>query len=388
MKRSVNSMLKIPLLAGLCAIAADARADIYCSGSLPCETVSNSGTGIGISAGGGTGEPAVYGTSNYAGLWGNNTTGMGVGVKGSSSNNIGVDGDGPVIGVRGSSSGGDGVFGTSSAASGKGVHGDVAGPSAYGVYGLSTNYVGVYGVTGSSGLYGILGYAPNGIAIRGTGYTRGVHGEASATGGIGVSGSSLGAGKGIYGSVTPAGPGYSVYGENNSTALGAWAGYFYGKLNVTGKAVCPSCTNGLWFNSESDARLKKDVQSITDGLDNVMKLRPVTFRWKDPATHGGEAGIQRGFIAQEVEKVMPEWVGVNENGNKTVNYNGLTPLLVDGVHTLKAENDSLRDRVKALENRQPFATAGLNGNGVLGLGLIVLGGAIVASRRRTAPQNA
>ena len=118
-----------------------------------------------------------------------------------------------------------------------------------------------------------------------------------------------------------------------------------------------------------------------------MRLRAVTFNWKDPDAHGGESGVQRGFIAQEVEKVLPEWVGVNEKGVKTVNYNGIDALLVESVQSLKKENDSLRTRMKALELTRGVAAAGLNGNGLLGLGLIALAGAIVTKRRRPPPRE-
>lgn len=256
-----------------------------------------------------------------------------------------------------------------------GVYGDTQGSFSYGLYGSAI---------GASS-YGVYGISSQYIAIRGDGGTRGVHGSSSSAGGIGVSGAVSGSGaKAIYGVVSPSGVGYAVFGDNPSTATGAWAGYFSGKLKVTGQAVCPSCTDGHWSTAESDIRLKTDVKPIEDGLDRVMRLRAVSFRWKDPGAHGGEAGLQRGFIAQEVEKVLPEWVGVDEKGIKTVNYNGIDALLVESVQRLKAENDALRDRVRKLE---PVTTAGLNPNGPLGLGLAILGGAIIVSRRHAPDTN-
>ena len=118
-----------------------------------------------------------------------------------------------------------------------------------------------------------------------------------------------------------------------------------------------------------------------------LKLHGVTFEWKNPEEHGDRTSVQRGFIAQEVEKVLPEWVGVDEKGFKTLNLTGIEPMIVESLRTLKGENDALRDRVTALEARQFVAAAGLNGNGLVGLGLIALAGAIVVSRRRVASQN-
>lgn len=270
---------------------------------------------------------------------------FGYGLSGFSANSAGVRGDGGLYGVYG---GADGI-------SSYGVYGRSTGSQGTAVYGESTSWDGIYGTTGGAGRSGVWG--------------NNTHNSAGSAG--------------VFGTMTPAGIGVAVWGRNNSTATGAWAGYFEGKLKVTGQAVCPSCSGGLWSSTESDARLKTEVIPLADGLDRVMRLRAVSFRWKDPDAHGGEAGLQRGFIAQEVEKVLPEWVSVNEKGMKTVNYNGIDALLVDSVHSLKSENDALRDRVMALEGKRPVSAAGfLSGNGLLGLGLMVLGAAIIVSRRR------
>lgn len=55
----------------------------------------------------------------------------------------------------------------------------------------------------------------------------------------------------------------------------------------------------------SDARMKKDIQGLTSGLDKVMRLRPVSYSWINPKNGAGQ---QIGFIAQEVEQVIPEAV--------------------------------------------------------------------------------
>src|SRR5260221_1466739 len=127
----------------------------------------------------------------------------------------------------------------------------------------------------------------------------------------------------------------------------------------------------------------KNVKPLAGALDQVLRLRGVTFEWKDPAEHAGHTGTLRGFSAQDVEKVIPEWVGADPNGFKTLNTRGLDAMLVESVRTLKAENDALRDRMKALEDKRVASTAGLNGGGLLGFaGLTMLAGALVMSRRR------
>ncbi|MBQ1698337.1 MAG: tail fiber domain-containing protein [Bacteroidales bacterium] len=123
-----------------------------------------------------------------------------------------------------------------------------------------------------------------------------------------------------------------------------------------------TCTGTL--NGSSDSRLKTNVATMESSLDKVLKLRGVTFNWKN-ATSNTSNKLQYGFIAQEVEKVLPDLVGTDSNGFKTVNYTGVIPVLTEAIKTqqeeiesLKSENEQLKStleqllkRVEALENK-------------------------------------
>jgi hypothetical protein len=78
-----------------------------------------------------------------------------------------------------------------------------------------------------------------------------------------------------------------------------------------------------------------------------MNLRGVYFNWD--AEHGGQHDV--GMVAEEVGKVLPEIVEYEENGIDAtgMDYGKLTPLLVEAVKALKAENDALKKRIEALE---------------------------------------
>lgn len=79
-------------------------------------------------------------------------------------------------------------------------------------------------------------------------------------------------------------------------------------------------THNLYRSNEygwSDKRLKKDIHSISKGRDVVTKLRPVSFRWDEEAQrelYDSEPLPQQddsqhiGFIAQEVEQILPDTV--------------------------------------------------------------------------------
>jgi len=94
----------------------------------------------------------------------------------------------------------------------------------------------------------------------------------------------------------------------------------------------------------SDASLKKDVTAIDDGLSKIMKLKPCRFRWIDSP----DQSLNTGFLAQEVEKVLPDSVKtVGEH--KSVAYGDFSVLAIAGIQEQQAQIDALRARIDALE---------------------------------------
>lgn len=94
------------------------------------------------------------------------------------------------------------------------------------------------------------------------------------------------------------------------------------------------------LTQSSDARLKTDVQQISNALARVKKLRGVTYRWKD-ANRGVK---QTGLIAQNVQSVMPEAVKEGPDGHLSVAYGNLVGLLVEAINELSAEVDALKSK--------------------------------------------
>jgi hypothetical protein len=124
-------------------------------------------------------------------------------------------------------------------------------------------------------------------------------------------------------------------------------------LEVNGSAAKPG--GGSWAVS-SDARLKHDVRTLDHALDTLLALRGVTFEYNDPAAIHELAGERIGFIAQEVEQVVPDWVEEGTNGYKRMTIRGFEALAVEGMRELadqnaqlKRENEGLRERVSHLE---------------------------------------
>ena len=101
-----------------------------------------------------------------------------------------------------------------------------------------------------------------------------------------------------------------------------------GRLDVSAGAVITGVCTATDFNSTSDINKKENIVEIADALEKVEALRGVTFDWKDGT---GKSG---GIIAQDVQAVLPEIV--KEGEHLTVNYNGLTGLLIEAVKELTA----------------------------------------------------
>ena len=115
----------------------------------------------------------------------------------------------------------------------------------------------------------------------------------------------------------------------------------------------------------SDRRRKTGITTITGALDTVSQMRGVSFTYLnqslEPQTHMSMSnGRKLGFIAQEVIPLLPELI--LDSGEKAVeldngycdrynmDYGGVTPLLVEAIKELKAQNEALQARISALEN--------------------------------------
>ncbi len=120
------------------------------------------------------------------------------------------------------------------------------------------------------------------------------------------------------------------------------------ELEVTGNAAK---TTGNSWTSISDRRKKKKIKQLKDSLKILMTLRGVSFYWRNPARHGNRRGMQRGFIAQEVEKVIPDWVTTDQHGYKWFNPVGSFAMTLEAMRELKKDNDRLRAQLQQLRQK-------------------------------------
>jgi len=102
----------------------------------------------------------------------------------------------------------------------------------------------------------------------------------------------------------------------------------------------------------SDRRLKEDITQIENAGETVDKLRGVRFKWRDEWFKENEVILAHqddmGFIAQEVEEVVPEMVSEKGNGYKGISYHKLVPLLLEAVKDLRLDVRRLEGEIKEI----------------------------------------
>ncbi|MBN1213746.1 MAG: tail fiber domain-containing protein [candidate division Zixibacteria bacterium] len=101
----------------------------------------------------------------------------------------------------------------------------------------------------------------------------------------------------------------------------------------------------------SDQRWKKNIAPLDNALGSVRQLRGVSYEWRQDefSDMNFPGGRQLGFIAQEVEAVVPEVVHTAEDGYKSIDYAKLIALLTEAVKTQQAQIDNLNARIAELE---------------------------------------
>jgi hypothetical protein len=117
-------------------------------------------------------------------------------------------------------------------------------------------------------------------------------------------------------------------------------------ISISGAATFTSLGTGTVYSNggtltntnPSDLNLKTNIAPINYGLEEILKLNPVTFDWKNDTINQGK---QYGFIAQEVQKIMPDLVKQGEYLG--LDKEAIFTTLVKAIQELKQEIDTLKN---------------------------------------------
>ncbi|MFT5723076.1 MAG: hypothetical protein ACI9JN_000181 [Bacteroidia bacterium] len=189
--------------------------------------------------------------------------------------------------------------------------------------------IGTYSLASSTGRTSIASY---GAASNGNTFNLGVYADARTA------------------SNSSSGTNYGIFAIADSAATN-YAGYFVGDVNYTGT-----------LTNTSDAKLKYNVKPLPNATDIIKELAPKQYFYKQDGDAGMlnlSPGLQYGFIAQELETVLPnlvkdqvQWNGHKQTGQleyKAVNYIGLIPVLTQALKEQQAYIEALEKRLSALE---------------------------------------
>ncbi len=99
----------------------------------------------------------------------------------------------------------------------------------------------------------------------------------------------------------------------------------------------------------SDARYKTGIEPLDYGRAEVLKLRPVRYRWKAQPTGDEKVGL----IAQELRQVMPELVhgDAEDDAPLGVNYSELVPVLIQAIQEQDAQLQQQQAQIEALQRQ-------------------------------------
>jgi Chaperone of endosialidase/Secretion system C-terminal sorting domain len=161
-----------------------------------------------------------------------------------------------------------------------------------------------------------------------------------------------------------------LYGQANTPAActnKGWAVY------ADGRTFTPA---GVW--TASDEKLKTNIREINNAIDMVNRLQPRMYEFKQDARYANTSlpqGLQVGFMAQDLEKVLPEAVtdaplfihktsgdlekkGEMESENiRAVNYNMLIPVLTQAIKEQQQQINELERKLAKLEGKNTSVSA-------------------------------
>lgn len=150
---------------------------------------------------------------------------------------------------------------------------------------------------------------------------------------------------------------FGVAGESGIIRIGGagvhTATYMAGINNspVLGAFVTVDANTGQLGIFASSRRYKEDIHNMGDASDGLLRLRPVTFRYKKPYADGSKP-MEYGLIAEEVAEVYPELVVRGKDGQvETVQYYMLDAMLLNEIQKLAKQHAADQKEISKLQEQ-------------------------------------
>ena len=146
---------------------------------------------------------------------------------------------------------------------------------------------------------------------------------------------------------------FDNFGNGNiNFRVGTEGGMIYGMiLNNLGNLAVHGTVSSAGTNLTSDIRLKKNITPLQNSLSIIQKLNPVTYDKKMNLASLDYSIKENGFIAQEIQKILPNLVHESADKDKllSVNYTAIIPILTKGIQEQQVIIEDQKKRLEALE---------------------------------------
>ena len=128
------------------------------------------------------------------------------------------------------------------------------------------------------------------------------------------------------------------------------------KLDVSGDVRASA------FVTASDQRFKKDISKLTEALDIVQRMNAYryTYRTDEFPEEQLPQSDQVGFLAQEIQELLPEVVFESKNGMLSISYDKLTPLLVEAIKEQQVQIEAFTQEKEAINRELAALKAQVN----------------------------
>ncbi len=136
--------------------------------------------------------------------------------------------------------------------------------------------------------------------------------------------------------------------DNNTTTSQIFMRFSVNNESTASGQINANGANSAAFGSFSDERLKENIVNLPSQLENICSLRPVEFDYKDGSGH------QIGFVAQEMQEIYPDVVGVGADDMLTITgWSKTEARLVKAIQELSAKVDAQAAEIAALKANAP-----------------------------------
>jgi len=132
---------------------------------------------------------------------------------------------------------------------------------------------------------------------------------------------------------------YVAFGD---AAGSGFVGQFAGNVQIIGVLSAGSITT-------SDKRAKTNVKQIQNGIQTIKKLNPVSYDWLQHVTGNNEFKKGYGFIADDIENVLPDLVykkrGYQFDDFKHLEYNSFHAIAIKAIQELVEKVEKLEAQI-------------------------------------------